>query len=128
MTDTPNINTTTSFRPRTVGDAATDFPAAAPAEAADPAAASVDPDPEAVDPAASGEDAPEVEADPEAPRDETHDSIDPQTGALHPAALAKRASIMDDLRAAGHTVENWAMALEVLAATGVEMAEGEDIA
>lgn len=49
-------------------------------------------------------------------RDETHDSIDPTTGALTGEALARRQTIMDRLREAGHEIVTWADALFHLSA------------
>lgn len=41
------------------------------------------------------------------PTDETHDSIDPQTGALTPEATSRRAQIIADLQADGHKIASW---------------------
>ena len=45
------------------------------------------------------------------PRDETHDSVDPATRTLTPAAVERRRTIIQELRDAGHEVATWAEAL-----------------
>lgn len=44
-------------------------------------------------------------------RDETHDSIDPHTGTLSPAAQTRRLTIISRLVSFGHTIGGWAEAL-----------------
>lgn len=57
----------------------------------------------------------ETETLAEQPRDETHDSIDPTTGAPTAEAMARRSQIMEELRAAGHAIQSWADALAIWA-------------